>query len=196
MWRSDKIMDMLPEYDNSEYVGEMILIDNDPELKPDLSLYKKLRYYTKGHNIYVNPAWNWGAELANYQIILANDDIIVDNIDKVLGLINEKDFDIVGILLRKAKTKDMAIVKLGHWPNAGYGCFMYVRNYKKIPDELLIWYGDRYLFKHNTKKGRLINGGIHTNTSTTIDSDREFFRENIGKQDQINKHRLVKEGKF
>ena len=195
MWRSDDILKMLPEYEKCKYTGEIILIDNAPELKPDLSQFKKLRYYTKGKNIYVNPAWNWGAELANYNIILANDDILVKDSERLLKLISECDYDILGILL-KEQEGDMHIRKLNHWPSTSYGCFMYVRHYKRVPDELLIWYGDRYLFKHNKKQGRIINSGIHTNPSTTIDSDKEFFRKTIGRQDIINKHRLVKEGKF
>ena len=39
MWCSDKIFRMLPIYDKSEYIKEIIIIDNDFSKKPDLSLY-------------------------------------------------------------------------------------------------------------------------------------------------------------
>lgn len=79
MWKSNKIFGMLPVYEKSKYVKEIIIIDNNPKKKIDLSEYKKIRYYTKGKNIYVNPSWNWGYALSNYNLILANDDIIIND---------------------------------------------------------------------------------------------------------------------
>ena len=66
MWRSELIHQMLPLYDRSEYVGEVIIIDNDPSKMPDLSQFEKVRHYAMKENIYVNPAWNLGVSLANH----------------------------------------------------------------------------------------------------------------------------------
>ena len=194
MWLSDKLIPMLNLYEKSLYVKEVLIINNDITKTPYLSSYTKVSIYTKGKNIYVNPAWNWGVSLANYNIILANDDIYIEKIDEVLELISECDFDIVGVNINKQEG-DMQIKALNHWPSNSYGCFMYVRNYKHIPDELLIWYGDRILFKYNKRKGRLYNSGIITNPSTTINSD-SIFREVIGRNDIINFNRLLKENKI
>ena len=80
MWRSDKILKMLPIYEKCDLVKEVIIIDNDPKLTPDLKPYSKILYYTNGENIYVNPAWNLGYTLSSNQVILANDDIIINDL--------------------------------------------------------------------------------------------------------------------
>ena len=92
MWRSNKILKMLPIYEKSELVKEVIIIDNDPKLTPNLKPYTKVLYYTNGNNIYVNPAWNLGYTLSSHRVILANDDIIIDELDNVLNLLINSDF--------------------------------------------------------------------------------------------------------
>jgi len=183
MWRSDLIHRMLPVYEKSKFVGEIIIIDNDPLKTPNLSGFTKVRHYTNGENIYVNPAWNWGASLAKYNLIIANDDIVVD-IDCVLKLILDSDFDVVGIRL-KTDGNGIRIQQITAFPANSYGCFMYVKNYINIPEQLKIWYGDKILFYNNKKRGMLVNSGIQTNPSTTINSDVNLFRNRIGQNDRI-----------
>lgn len=185
MWKSDLLLKMLPEYEKSEFVKEVIIIDNDPSVAPNLDGFSKVRSYTKGQNIFVNPAWNWGAELANYELILANDDIFIDSINIVLWTISTSDFDIVGTLLR-ADNKGKRIDDISYsqrFPANSFGCFMYVKNYVPVPDEIKLWYGDDLQFMSNKKKGRLVNFGIHSSGSTTINSNSKYFRYTIGRND-------------
>lgn len=182
MWLSNKLEKMLPIYENCDFVKEIILIDNDPTKTLDLSGYEKIRYYTKGKNIYVNPAWNWGYSLSNYEVILANDDILIENLNDVLCLISESNYDIVGVDVTK-NSKSLKIETVNKFPEKSYGCFMYVKNYTYIPDQLKIWYGDKILFDANKLKGILRNPHIITDKSITINSNMGLFREKVGERD-------------
>lgn len=182
MWLSDKLEKMLKIYENSIYVKEVILIDNDPTNKIDLSEFTKVRYYTKGKNIYVNPSWNWGYSLSNYELILANDDIIINNLDDVLNLFSKSDCDIIGLDVSK-NSNDLKIEYITKFPEKSFGCFMYIKKYVYIPDQLKIWYGDKILFDVNKTRGVLKNPYITTDKSTTINSNMSLFRENVGRKD-------------
>jgi glycosyltransferase involved in cell wall biosynthesis len=196
MWLSDKLLPMLKIYENCEYVKEIILIDNDPTKTIDLTEFSKIKYNTKGKNIYVNPSWNWGYSLSNYELILANDDILIENLDDVLDLISKSDCDIIGMDVSK-NSKNLKIEYIDKFPEKSYGCFMYVKKYTYIPDQLKIWYGDRILFDASKTRGVLKNPYITTDKSVTINSNIPLFRENVGKRDiieygalEISKERL------
>lgn len=188
MWFSDKISVMLPIYEKSEFVKEVIIIDNRPSKKIDLSQYSKIRYYTKGENIFVNPAWNWGYSLSNYKLILANDDIIIEDFDLMMKMISESDFDIIGVSL-EIKNDIPKIKRLfdEKFPANSFGCFMYIKNYIYIPEQLKIWYGDNIQFKYNKKRGILKNIKIETNQSETLNNKEniENLRKNIAYKDTI-----------
>ena len=167
MWRSDKISDLLKKYQSSKLVKEIIIIDNDPSQKIDLRKYKKVKYYTEGKNIFVNPAWNIGNLLSSHNLILSNDDIIIDNVDEVLNLIKTSDFDIVGVRLGE-KTDNFRINEIRMFPKNHYGSFMYIKNYFHVPNTIKIWFGDDLQFDNNQKKGVLVNAGINSNDSQTV----------------------------
>jgi len=185
MWRSDLLLQMLQKYEDCECVKEVIIIDNNPNGAFDIGVFDKVSSYTKGENIFVNPAWNWGVQFANHNLILANDDILIDNLDDVLSAISDSDFDIIGTIINPDH-KGKRIDDISHFPRFpanNFGCFMYVKNYVMIPEEIKIWYGDDLQFKMNAKRGRMVNYGIHTRPSTTINSDARYFRNIIGKND-------------
>ena len=178
MWRSDKILKMLPIYEKCDLVKEVIIIDNDPKLTPNLKLYNKVLYYTNGENIYVNPAWNLGYTLSSNQVILANDDIIINDLDKVLTLLMNTDYDIVGISLEKTN-EGLVIEPIEKFPANSYGCFMYIKQYQYIPEKYKIWYGDQFLFEVSKKRGLLKNTNLITNVSETLNSNNKELRNNI-----------------
>lgn len=190
MWRSPFIWEMLPKYQVSEFVGEVIIIDNAPSPKNDVSAYDKVKMYTKGENIFVNPAWNWGVSLAKYSIVLANDDILIEDLDIVLGEISRSNFDIVGAGI-KPDDAGRRIKNIQRFPANSFGCFMFVKNYVAVPETIRMWYGDDIQFYHNKKRGVLMNFGITTRKSTTIDSERAYFRGVIGRADIAEYKRLL-----
>jgi hypothetical protein len=173
MWYSRKTLKALLIYDKSEYIKEIILIDNNPGSKPVLSGIRKLRYYTRGHNIFVNAAWNWGASLANYELLICNDDLIFNNFDEVMSLISKSDFDIIGINVSKSE-KPTQLEPIYDFPSKSYGCFLYVKNYVYIPEQFKIWFGDNFLFRFNKNRGILRYLNLFFEKSTTVDSDPSF----------------------
>jgi hypothetical protein len=182
MWKSNRILSMLNILENSKYVKEIILIDNNPEEKPNLSPSSKLIYYTENKNIFVNPAWNKGFELSNYDLILCNDDIEIPNIDDVLFLISKSEYDFIGISFEESS--ELKILDIDIFPNNGYGSFIFVKNYIKIPEEYKIYKGDFILFQNNEKKGILYNPNLIGERSVTLKTDPKLYE--IARKDLIN----------
>ena len=149
MWCSDLIFKLLPILEASDFVGEIILIDNDKSNRPpQIITTSKLRILEQEENIYVNPAWNLGIELSNYpNICISNDDLVWDvqllpyifeNIDLgIIGQATSNYFD------GHSEIKIEAITERG-W---GWGCcfFIHKKNWIEIPTEFKIACGDEYL---------------------------------------------------
>ena len=179
MWKSKHLVKMLDLYQKSKYVYEIILIDNDPKNKLELPNYDKILYYSENKNIYFNPACNICYNLYSKKLILANDDILINNLDDVLNLINNSDYDVIGVNVKKENKLSIDVVKT--FPGNGYGCFLYIKNYKYIPTKYKIWRGDYIQFINGKKNGILNNPHIGGDISTTIDNDPELIK--IAKKD-------------
>lgn len=180
MWESEFIHEMLEEYEKCDLVKEVIIIDNNYQKKPDLSKFKKIIYYTENKNIYVNPAWNIGYTISSYKLILANDDIVIKNINEVLSLINSnQNFDIIGVSWEDSKKLELK--KIESWGVTGFGCFMYIKNYISIPREYKIWRGDFLLFSQSKLKGIISNPLLFGSLSKTVESTNEL--KEIAKND-------------
>lgn len=187
MWMSRYIFNMLAIYEVCPKVGEVIIIDNDTHKTPDLSQYKKVRYLPQKENIYVNPAWNLGASLARYEIILANDDVLIDDLDRLLTLYEETEYTIVGI---NYATTSRVITGLKRFPASGWGGFLYVRNYLYIPEQLKIWRGDYFLF--SKLNPAWVGGFFRGNISETVKSGN--YSEICG--NDIREYASLKSGEF
>ena len=183
MWKSNKIYRMLPIYEESEFVKEIIIIDNDTTKKTiHLGKYKKVRYYPQEKNIYVNPAWNLGHSLVNYNLILANDDIVINNFDDVIRIILCSNYDIVGFGVYN-DTSSLRIETVYGFPYIGYGYFMYIKEYSEIPNKLKIWYGDKILFDRSKKRGIIRNADADYEKGKTINSDDKKLRNTVATND-------------
>ncbi|MFW5847392.1 MAG: glycosyltransferase family 2 protein [bacterium] len=194
MWVCDDLKYMLDVYEKSEYVGEIIIIDNNPEKKFNLDNYKKIIYLTKGYNIYVNPAWNWGYSVSKHKTILANDDITINpnNFDFLMGHISCSDFDIVGVSLENTGITPK-ITKITEWPSNSYGCFMYIKNYTYIPNNIKIYRGDFILFESSNNRGILENFNIISKKSQTVKTIKNLNK--ITKNDR-KEYNLLKNKKI
>jgi GR25 family glycosyltransferase involved in LPS biosynthesis len=182
MWRSEKIRDMIPKYQSCDLIKEIIIIDNNPQNKMLFESDDKIIYHTEGKNIFVNPAWNIGYSYSNYELVLANDDILIEDVESILKTIQESDFDIVGVRMGP-KSDLMGIEEIRNFPMNHYGSFLYVKNYVYIPEQIKIWFGDNILFNNNKKKGLLTNCGITSNESKTVNEFRFEVTDNILKKD-------------
>lgn len=151
MWRSERTKGLLLSLEQCNKVGEIYLINNNPELTPNyLKDISKLTIFSSGKNEYVNPSWNLGVKNCRHSLIaLCNDDINFNTI--IFDKIKMMDNTLIGI--------DSSCYKLESFNNKmfldkssvrcfGFGCLMFFKKqaYKEIPDQLKIWYGDDYLF--------------------------------------------------
>jgi hypothetical protein len=172
MWFSSKIMDAIKIFNNSTYVEEIILIDNNTTESIDISEYDKIIHIKNSYNLYVNPSWNLGVSLANNDnIIISNDDIIIRNIDRVLSSNELVRYDLVGLDYKNInKTSEVVFKNIDTDMEKGFGCFIYVNKnaYKIVPEEMKIWYGDKFLFKSIDRKSMFSCDGIEMELSKTV----------------------------
>ena len=182
MWYSDRINRNLSNLEDCDMVGEIILIDNNPPLKPTEIPYTKVRYITKDTNIFVNPAWNLGVGLSKYDnICISNDDVvfnnnifqyIIEHIDKgVIGMSTENYY------IKEDKNYNIEKIENRGW---GWGCLIFVskQNWKPIDERLKIACGDDWLLHH--LDGYQINGlslGDDKISQTSLRG--EFFAQQI-----------------
>lgn len=157
MWRCPQItIPFLAELAACDLVGEIIVIDNDSSKRIEV-IPPKVTIYSPGENIFVNPAWNFGVEVSQNDLLcIVNDDIAFDlNVleklkpyltpeNGVIGLCpGEKDFNQPPI------TDGMIdIIPWNGQHTYGFGClfFLHKANWQTIPKGLDVYYGDNYIF--------------------------------------------------
>lgn len=195
MWLSKDLVQMVQIYSESEKIDEIIIIDNAPNNKFELNS-PKLKIYSKGFNICVNPAWNWGVSLAQSEnIIIANDDILIPqsdftNLIELTSSILKEDM-IIGPAMtcferfkNYPKPDKLVIYPVHHGFTYGFGTLMLMKrkSYTVIPDDILIFCGD--VIQHDTNKPYRFDG-IHINTkmSTTLNHDQTL--QEIARRDDL-----------
>ena len=191
LWKSDRTKKLIDDLRECEYVDEIIVIDNAASTGMNLFVEPKMRLISEGENIYVNPAWNLGIEIAkNECIALCNDDINFD--PNIFGVINENTLMYSGIVgMGEGNYKnpideergpyiDMWKPGINDW---GWGCLILLKksHWKEIPNDIKIWYGDNFIKDVNpVAKGCLRNFKVETEMSTTSD-EKEW--DDIKKKD-------------
>ena len=167
LWMSRKLEAMMPLY--YDLADEIIIIDNNP--KKRFINDKRIKYLTKGHNIFVNPAWNWGAaEARNDLIIIANDDVIIPRLQELMTVFAESNYDIAGSDIHRCILDNKVDINPAFQLTWGWGCFMLMRKsaYCHIPEEFKIWFGDNILFLRNFKRGSFSGLKLITGMSETL----------------------------
>jgi len=156
---------MLPIYEKCKRIKEIIIIDNDISKRPKLIGFKKIIYLPQEQNIFVNPAWNLGASLAKHEIILANDDVIIDDLEGLLDIFDKSEYTMIGadILKRGCQKGETACLR---FPANSFGCFLRIKNYLYIPEQMKIWRGDWFLYDHS--RVSWVAGYIETPMATTV----------------------------
>jgi len=195
MWKAQEINVMLPKLNEHELIGEIIIIDNDPSHKNENTCsLSKVTYLTFGENIYCNPAWNRGYEVAKYdKLMFINDDasFTITLIDAIHDVITEDNGMIVAspesvlesisgnYVLRETPSKNISFKPI---PQPRHKCAItfgiHKKNYTIIPEQLKIHRGDTFLFgmcmKNKKQNLATHNAEFRTKMSTTIRSDRRF----------------------
>lgn len=170
LFKVDRIYQTLKELSNCPSVGEIILLDNS--LNEKSIEIPKVIYFLLSENHFVNPSWNLGVKLSNYdKLCLLGDDTWFDwaYLDKIDDFITEEvgcigmseknfytpdtEFSITPILPQPFKPK-------GQRP-LGYCCgfFIHKSNWVDIPEDIKLWAGDDFLFYlKNNRLNYQING--------------------------------------
>lgn len=167
LWMSNKLEAMMPIY--YDLADEIIIIDNNP--KKRFIHDKRIRYLTKNHNIFVNPAWNWGArEARNDRLIIANDDVIIPRLAELIEVFDGSNYDIIGSDFRGCHFDKQITINPIFQMLWGWGCFMIMRKsaYYQIPEEFKIWFGDNILFMNNFRRGAFSGLRLITEMSETL----------------------------
>lgn len=201
LWKSKRIHELLQNLILEEKVGEIILIDNSNQFFNFYeTAFDKVVLVQPHSNMYVNPAWNLGVNMATYDnIAILNDDVSFDM----------KLFDLIplGILV------DLGVIGMGQENYAasiadtspylqqwhpgiddwGWGCilFFHKSNWKPIPKNLLIWCGDNFI-KDAFKCQKYVLRGFKIETEMSTTSDLNEF-DDIKKQDVKNYESIIYE---
>lgn len=185
MWRAvEYTKPMMTALDQHPLVGEIILIDNDRSRTEHefLKTISKLTYWCfENGNIFVNPAWNFGAEVAKFdKLFILNDDCLLNikQLDKIYDEITS-DRGMIGFsflsyctytieaydsLCNSGFGEEISIEiidpkdfpRSSGMPHPFYGSayFIHKDSYFKIPEEFRIYYGDLFIYVSNLKNGK------------------------------------------
>lgn len=203
LWKSNRTHKLLFDLIKCEFVDEIILIDNAGKFFEHFEALDKVKLVQVEENIYVNPAWNKGIELAKNDLVaLINDDINFDT--NIFGVIDVNVLDTFGIIgMGEGNYKDQIDDNKGPYLDIwkpgvndwGWGCFIMLnkKNWIEIPDNIKIWYGDNFIKDVNPiTKSSLRNFKVETEMSTTSDGDEWNDRK---KEDHINFINYLRNGK-
>jgi len=167
MWRAkDLFLPFLEKLCACDSVDEIIIFNNDTGQTPATGLdHPKIDLLDFGRNIYVNPAWNYGVGRArNDRVCILNDDVTFDLtlFDRLYDLLTT-DAGVFGLCPGVANhgqppvtDKTIDIIPWVDQDTLGFGCLMFINknNWIDIPPELLIYYGDNFIFDNQLSLGR------------------------------------------
>ena len=197
MFKGDKALETIVELSKQEMIGEIIVIDNSTD-EVHLEDIPKVVHIKEGKNTFVNPAWNKGASIAKYdKLLFVNDDVQTDwTFINALEEYITSDRGMIGAGVSCWQYNEQyegsgGVVKINNRPNC-YGCVFAIHknSYLPIPEDLLVHYGDDWLFTKSGKQNyEIINwkmGGESEQTSglKEFDSIKELDKHNW-----VNKYR-------
>lgn len=165
----------------------------------------KVEIKASEENMYVNPAWNYVAEIADTEYVaLLNDDIKIPQnfCSQILALIDDNT-GIVGIspknvtnarnenneIIKEPKAEDLILsnniqLKTTPYKTEDFGVFMLFnkKNYVKIPPEFEVYYGDDWIFNKAKEAGKnnkiLIGQNIwHYGSMTSHSISNDFIHK-------------------
>lgn len=194
MLKSPRLKKLVEDLQNSEYVDEIIIIDNSGNLEPSLEPHPKQKYICEGKNTGCNPAWNKGVELSSNELItICNDDINFDPI--ILGALTDEIVSNAGIIGMgqgnyDENFDDSQNPYLETWSSGiddwGWGSLLFLKKsmWVTIPENIIVWYGDNFIKDINPIQKSILRGfKVQTEMSTTTDLPE---LDEIKKQDKVN----------
>jgi glycosyltransferase involved in cell wall biosynthesis len=143
-------------------VREIIVVDNNHAAAVSL-VHPKIKVLVQDGNIFVNPAWNLGAEMAQGDMLcFLNDDLAAKLEVFAFGselLSGSDNVGLVGLKWDK-QLGELSFVDLVDRDSPAFGCLMMMRrtDFNRIPSCLKIWHGDDYLVTLAKMRGRQVVG--------------------------------------
>lgn len=183
MWRGVFVTEMITALTHSPNVAEIILIDNDPSAALEFVKSNKIVYVSSDTNLYVNPAWNFGAQQASTEhLMFLSDDVRFDvtYLSQLLEALTPG--TVIGAHPDAWKDEVPFGFQSLHSHVHSWATMFLVRkaDWTPIPDQLKIWYGDNWICAHAQHIVGYSGIGIETRNETTS-SSREF--DDIKKED-------------
>lgn len=191
MWKDPQFHEYLQSYVKCKAINKIIIIDNDSENKQTIPISDKIEVISYGENIFVNPAWNLGYKKSKSEIIcILNDDVFVENdVFEYVNNLSFDDIDVIGTninpiddenLIEIEKIKLDKSKRIGS-QYLGFGVCMFMprKNYKIIPPEYKIWFGDDYLLGHLNNIYYLNTDKISGKLSTTANLSNPTINRRI-----------------
>jgi hypothetical protein len=195
LWKSNFIYKLLDELDNCNYVGEIIIIDNNNKYNDKVNKnYNKIKVLSYIDNQYVNPSWNIGVLNSKYDnICICNDDINFET--RIFEFVsNLSDCGIIGMdinsLYEKDINKTLYIEKINERLSC-WGCLLFIKKQKwvNIPEQLKVACGDDYLLQKLKDNAYIIRGlkaegevsKTSLNFSDVADEDIKIYKNYIEK---------------
>lgn len=197
MWKPNTFEEQLNSLCCSDYIDEIILINNKKTAKPNFTIlnHTKILIVNPPENMIVNPSWNIGVRLSkNNNICLLNDDLLFD-INVFSFMSNHKDKILCGLSMY-SQDQELNLTQATHRIH-GFGCMMFIRKdkYEYIPNSIKLFYGDDYLFEINKIKGNqnyFINGCMN-NQVWGVTSKDGVYCSDINLLNQIdNEYKEIK----
>lgn len=174
--RAPELKNLLRTLADHPRVGEILVINN--AATPLGPVPEKVQVIDLDENIFVNPAWNLGAELASHEyLVLANDDIEIDPelVTYGLTLLDRRLYPLIGV--HPGFVGSAVSTRPRHRPadrrTPGFGVLMFLprRNYVPVPEPAKIFYGDDWLYLQQRRTpGTVLGHPLRTQMSVSSGS--------------------------
>ena len=152
LWQSDCIYETIRDFKYSQVEGvELIIIDNANSDYDE----EGVTFVRQTENIFVNPSWNLGVEMAkNDTICLLNDDITINLKTLFNNIPHFPEYGMIGFDANKNLTQTLNVddeiweLEETTCRSLGFGCMMIMpkAHYEPIPSDLKIYFGDDMLY--------------------------------------------------
>lgn len=206
LWRSPYVLDLIEYLNSINEIAEIIIIDNEYSKSKNLDLFSKVIHIKNPENNFVSPSWNQGVGIAKYdKICILNDDVIIHkDIFILMDNFISENVGLVGLSSDvyencKDSMENLEIPKnIKLYPisrrNFGYGCCMFIHksNYKIIPNEMKIQYGDDYIFYSLDKINYVMDGFsiVGKISASLLDENLEIINKDYVNSICQNDHRI------
>jgi hypothetical protein len=153
-------------------------------------------------NIFVNPAWNLGVWVArNRKCVIAQDDLMfkMDTVDRFVQLLEKNGHDLknlgfigmsYGNFFLDADAETIELEEFQHGPGWATIMIFEKSNWKHIPNQLRIWYGDDFIKGTSRPILQMRGLAVKTNMSTSAGSTDKWVTD-ILEADKLEWNKLI-----